>query len=210
MRSPRPRRARAPVSSAGMSRQRTASHWPAPTCPWKCRVACGASWPTSQGWFEFTNLAPGDYHVSATEAGYLTRFYGQTLDRDRPARIRLKQGQVRSDVDLILPKSGVVTVQVTDEPNAPVEGAQVRVSQVILGQRAAAVRAWSSKQSTPTTNDRGEIRVADLAPGDYYVSAMFVSASSNGNRVSDATDVLSRCLQLHGRAASHARAQSRT
>jgi hypothetical protein len=137
-----------------------------------------------QGWFEFVNLPPGQYHVSATEAGYLTRFYGQTLDQDRPAGIRLKGGQVRSDVDLILPKSGVVTVKVTDEFNAPVEGAQVRVRQVIWVNDQPQYATGSSKQSTATTNDRGEIRVVDLAPGEYYVSVTLVSVSTKGTRVS--------------------------
>ena len=80
-----------------------------------------------QGWFEFTSLVPAAYEVSATGAGYLTRSYGQTLDADRPAQIRIRRGQTRSDIDVILPKSGVVTVQVTDESNAPVEGARVRL-----------------------------------------------------------------------------------
>ena len=137
----------------------------------------------SQGWFEFANLPPGQYDVSATGAGYLTRFYGQTLDQDRPARIRLKKGQVRSDVDLILPKSGVVTVQVTDEFNAPVEGALVHVSQVIWVNGQPQYAPGPSKQSSATTNDRGEIRVADLVPGEYYVSATLVSKSSKGTRV---------------------------
>lgn len=137
-----------------------------------------------QGWFEFAHLPPGDYRVSATEAGYLTRFYGQTLDENRPARIRLRRGQVRSDIDLILPKSGVVTVQVTDELNAPVEGAQVRVRQVIWVDGEPRYAPGSAKQSTATTNDRGEIRVVDLTPGEYYVSATLVSVSSRGTRVS--------------------------
>ena len=138
----------------------------------------------AQGWFEFANLAPGQYHVSATEAGYMTRFYGQTLDQDRPARIRLKRGQVRSDVDLVLPKSSVVTVQLTDEFNAPVEGALVHVRQVIWVNGQPQYAPGSSKQSTATTNDRGEIRVVDLVPGEYYVSATLVSMSSKGTRVS--------------------------
>jgi hypothetical protein len=136
------------------------------------------------GWFEFANLAPGQYHVSATQAGYLTRFYGQTLDQDRPARIRLKNGQVRSDVDLILPKSSVVTVQLTDELNAPVEGAQVHVRQVIWVNGQPQYAPGSSKQRTATTNDRGEIRVVDLPPGEYYVSATLTRVSSRGSRVS--------------------------
>jgi hypothetical protein len=137
-----------------------------------------------QGWFEFANLPPGDYRVSATEAGYLTRFFGQTLDETRAARIRLRRGQVRTDVDVMLPKSGVITVQVTDESNAPVEGAQVRVRQVIWVDGEPKYAPGSAKQNTATTNDRGEIRVVDLTPGEYYVSATLAGISSKGTRVS--------------------------
>ena len=104
--------------------------------------------------------------------------------RTVPARIRLKRGQVRSDVDLVLPKSSVVTVQLTDEFNAPVEGALVHVRQVIWVNGQPQYAPGSSKQSTATTNDRGEIRVVDLVPGEYYVSATLVSMSSKGTRVS--------------------------
>jgi hypothetical protein len=77
-----------------------------------------------------------------------------------------------------------VTVKVTDDFNAPVEGAQVRVRQVIWVNGQPQYAPGSSKQSTATTNDRGEIRVVDLAPGEYYVAATLVSVSANGTRVS--------------------------
>ena len=135
-----------------------------------------------QGWFEFRELAPATYEVSATGAGYLTRSYGQTLDGDRPRQIRIKSGQIRSDVDVLLPRSGVVTVQVTDEFIAPVEGARVRVihvSEVVWEDGRPRHVSRSTKQRTQTTNDRGEIRVADLKPGDYYVSAAPPGVSRN-------------------------------
>jgi hypothetical protein len=133
-----------------------------------------------QGWFEFRELAPAAYEVSATAAGYLTRSYGQTADAGRRAPIRITRGQVRSDIDVILYKSGVVTVQVTDEFNAPVEGARVQVShvsQIFWENGKPRHVSWSTKQRTETTNDRGEIRVTDLKPGDYYISAAPPGAS---------------------------------
>ncbi len=135
-----------------------------------------------QGWFEFRELAPAAYEVSATFAGYLTRSYGQTLEADRPVPIRIKSGQTRSDIDVILPKGGVVTVHVTDESNSPVEGAWVKlihVSDVFWENGKARTISRSTKQRTQTTNDRGEIRVADLKTGDYYVSAAPPGVSRN-------------------------------
>lgn len=136
-----------------------------------------------QGWFEFRDLAPAAaYEVSATAAGYLTRSYGQTLDSDRPRQIRIKSGQIRSGIDVSLPRSGVVTVQVTDEFNAPVEGASVSLvhaSDVFWEKGQPRSVSRSTKQRTQTTNDRGEIRVVDLKPGDYYVSAAPRGVSRN-------------------------------
>ena len=135
-----------------------------------------------QGWFEFRELAPASYEVSATGAGYLTRSYGQTLDGDRPTQIRIKNGQIRSDIDVILPRGGVVTVQVTDEFNAPVEGASVsliHVNDVFWEQGRPHTVSRSTKQRTQTTNDRGEIRVVDLKSGDYYVAAAPPGVSRN-------------------------------
>jgi protocatechuate 3,4-dioxygenase beta subunit len=126
-----------------------------------------------QGWFEFTGLIAGEYQVSATMAGYLTRAYGQTLEAGQPAPIRMTNGRVRSNIDIVLPRSGVVTVQVRDEFNAPVEGASVRVNHASQYYREGGRwHNWSgpsTKQRTATTNDQGEIRVVDLGPGDYYV-----------------------------------------
>jgi protocatechuate 3,4-dioxygenase beta subunit len=133
-----------------------------------------------QGWFEFRELAPAAYNVSATAAGYLASSYGQTLIAARPAQIPLKSGQTRSNIDVILHKSGVLTVQITDQFNAPVEGAWVQVthsSQVFWENGKAQSVSRSTKQRTATTNDRGEIRVADLKPGDYYISASLPGTS---------------------------------
>jgi protocatechuate 3,4-dioxygenase beta subunit len=135
-----------------------------------------------QGWFEFRDLMPGEYHVSATMAGYLTRAHGQTLDDGRPASIQIRNGQVKSDIDIVLPKSGVVIVQVTDEFNAPIEGASVRLNHASqIYRENGQWRSFSptTKQRTETTDDRGEIRVIDLRAGEYFVAVALPGVSRN-------------------------------
>jgi protocatechuate 3,4-dioxygenase beta subunit len=134
------------------------------------------------GWFEFTDLTAGEYQVSAAMAGYLTRSYGQTLEEEEPRAITLTNGRVRSNIDIVLPRSGVLTVQVRDEFNTPVEGASVQVnhsSQIRENGRWRSVSSASTKQRMEKTDDRGEIRVFDLRPGDYYIAVAPPGVSRN-------------------------------
>ena len=119
------------------------------------------------GWFEFRELPAGRYAVSAAMAGYLTFHL--------PESIEVGDGKVRSGVDLALAKSGVIAVEVTDAFGEPMEGIWVQVQQAQLAHasrdRLELELTTSRRQRTFATDDRGQIRFYDLAPGDYYVSA---------------------------------------
>jgi protocatechuate 3,4-dioxygenase beta subunit len=125
------------------------------------------------GSFEFIDLPAGDYGLSATLPGYLTFSFGQTQPSDTPRTIRLKDGQVRSNLEIALPTGGVIEVHVTDESGAPVEGAFVQAQRPRLSAKGEFTLApsVSDKQRTFGADDRGVLRLYDLAPGEYYVSA---------------------------------------
>ena len=138
-----------------------------PTDSWRHMVA------DEHGWFEFTGLPARRYELRAKLAGYLTLAYGQTQPTDPPKSISVKNGQVRSGLDIALPAGGVIAVRVMDETGVPVEGAFVQAQRPQVRADGALTLALTmgDKQRNFGTDDRGVIRIYDLEPGDYYVSA---------------------------------------
>jgi protocatechuate 3,4-dioxygenase beta subunit len=126
-----------------------------------------------RGVFEFTHLPAAQYEVRANSTGYLTLGFGQSHPSDPPAPLDIKDGQVRSDIEIALPSGGVIEVRVTDESGAPVEGAFVQAQRPQRGNDGELRLAptIADKQLHFATDDRGVLRLYDLGPGDYYVSA---------------------------------------
>jgi hypothetical protein len=122
------------------------------------------------GRFSFMGLPPGRYTLSATKTGYVDVTYGQREPGGgrQGTPIQLVEGQAVKNLNLPIPKGGVITGRVFDEKGRPSVGTPVRVSRWIMtnGQR----RLVSSGSST--TDDRGVYRVYGLAPSAYIVHAV--------------------------------------
>jgi hypothetical protein len=139
--------------------------------------------PQSDGWrwevtdgrgvFEFSGLPSGTYTLSASLPGLLTSSHGQRRPSDAPAPIVLKDGQVKSGIEIALPIGGVIEVHVRDESGVPVEGAYVQAQLPRPSSNGELVLApnMGDKQHNFATDDRGVLRLYDLGPGGYYVSA---------------------------------------
>jgi uncharacterized protein (DUF2141 family) len=110
------------------------------------------------GRYEFTNLPAGHFTVLASRAGYI----GTNSDA-----FDLSDGERRDNVNVRVPRGGVISGVVTDEFGEPVIGATVvpMRSQFTQGQR----RVMGAGASA-STNDIGEYRLYGLTPGQYYVS----------------------------------------
>ena len=124
-----------------------------------------------RGRFEFTGVPAGRYQVRAASPGYLTFKYGQSTPDGSPRSIEVGRGQVHSGVDLALPRGGVIAVTVTDEFGAPMEGVWVQAQQPHFSNGRFVLGYSIDNRQNHATDDRGQIRLYDLAPGDYYVSA---------------------------------------
>jgi hypothetical protein len=123
------------------------------------------------GRFAFENLPTGRYMLTATMPGYLKLEYGQRRPFEPGKPIDLREKQTLDDVDFALPRGGVIGAHVTDEFGEPLSGAYVaaqRYGYDDLGRR----RLKGINNDTFITNDRGEVRVFGLPPGDYYVKAV--------------------------------------
>jgi hypothetical protein len=90
---------------------------------------------------------------------------------EAPAHVDLAAGQALDGINVALLRGAVIVVRVLDPYGDPVSGVVVQAFQARLS--ALENRLLDVRPGSPSaaTDDRGEIRVFALAPGEYYVSA---------------------------------------
>jgi protocatechuate 3,4-dioxygenase beta subunit len=122
----------------------------------------------ADGRYEFRELPPGRYTLTASKAGYVAIQYGQRRAFEPGRPLELRDAQVIDRADFALPRGSAITGRVLDEFGEPVAEAVVQALhyQYVGGRR----------QLVPTgrmgqTNDLGQFRIYGLPPGEYYVSA---------------------------------------
>jgi Carboxypeptidase regulatory-like domain len=129
------------------------------------------SWATSRtdssGQFRFEGLPPGKYDLRATKAGVGTAIYGASSVRELGELITLEDGEIRGGVKLRFLHSATISGRVLNPHGDP--AANVLVTLLTPG-RNLGERALVRYQSA-TTNDRGEYRFDDVAPGQYRIHA---------------------------------------
>jgi hypothetical protein len=121
-----------------------------------------------QGRFSFVSLPAGRFMLSASKPGYVNVSYGQrTPGPGRPGTaIQLADNQ-RLEVQLQIPRGGVITGTVLDEHGEAIPGTPVRVMRYTTqsGERRL------QQAGSGSTDDRGIYRVYGLQPGEYIVAA---------------------------------------
>ena len=123
-----------------------------------------------EGRYEFFDLPAGRFTISAAKGGYLTLQYGQRRPFEPGRPVTLTAAQVLGQVDLALPRAGVITGRITDRFGEPAVGAEIlaeRYQYASDGQR----RLTRAPGMAASANDLGEFRVFGLVPGEYIVSA---------------------------------------
>lgn len=119
-----------------------------------------------QGRYAMKDIEPGRYDLSAERAGFGAGSYG--------ARLSLDAGRRLSGIILRLTPHAVVTGHILDEDGEPLE--HIRLSAVRSISRAGKREFWPTGRGA-VTNDLGEYRLFDLAPGRYYLQALHWSGA---------------------------------
>ena len=138
----------------------------------------------ADGRFEFTQLAAGRYSVSVTKTGYLSLQYGQRRPTDSMTTLTLADGERRDDVNVALPRGGVIVARITDDLGEPLPGAQVQVQRYQYGpdgQRRLNTVFVGTPGPGNATDDRGEVRLYGLPPAEYVVSASLRNLGIDSN-----------------------------
>jgi sarcosine oxidase gamma subunit len=127
------------------------------------------------GNFRFAAVEPGTYTLTGERTGFVRGAYGEDRPGGQPRPIEVTSNNTTGGIQLKLTPHSVITGRVYDLDGDPVQNAQVQVLRYSYPQ--------GQRQLTPvaqaTTNDLGEFRVANLAPGRYYVSATDTGALAN-------------------------------
>ena len=129
----------------------------------------------ADGRYEFADVPAGSFTVTASRTGYVSLQHGQRRPFEPGKSVVVNAGQTLDRVDFALPRGAVIAARVTDDLGFPMAGAEVRVQRYQYrsdGQRSLTQVSGAAVPSMSLTDDRGEVRVYGLMPGEYVVSAV--------------------------------------
>jgi protocatechuate 3,4-dioxygenase beta subunit len=116
------------------------------------------------GRFDFAGVAFGKYELSAAKRGYLTQSYQQ--HEDFWTAIAVGPDLISADLLFRLTPQAVFYGTVIDESGEPVRRAQVHVYE---DRERDGIRSTQQRQMV-ITDDRGMYEVANVPPGNYFLS----------------------------------------
>src|SRR5437867_5256590 len=138
----------------------------------------------AEGRYEFRNVKPGRYTISASRNSYVTMSYGQTRPFEPGTPLEIKDGQTVERLDFNLPRAGVITGRILDEFGEPLPGVQVSAMryQFMQGRRQLV-----NTGRMASSDDLGDFRLYGLQPGQYYLQATWRSNMPPGGGRPDQT-----------------------
>lgn len=121
----------------------------------------------AEGKFRFEEVAAGSYRISAERRGFLRGDFGARRTFQAGSLVTVADGQEVKGVDVKLDPQSVLSGQVLDEYGEPFERAQVELLRFGFVQN----RQQLVPVNQASTDDLGQFRIWNLAPGRYYLRA---------------------------------------
>jgi protocatechuate 3,4-dioxygenase beta subunit len=121
------------------------------------------------GRFTLKGIEPGRYKLNVSRAGFVSQEYGQRKPDDPGAILTLRPAQEMNDLLFRLIPSAVIAGRILDEDGEPLASVMVSASRQVYSEGK---RSFSTSAQV-STNDLGEYRLFGLAPGRYFVSAVY-------------------------------------
>jgi Carboxypeptidase regulatory-like domain len=126
---------------------------------------------TPDGSYEFKQVAPGRYRLFASRNGYARQGYGQKpgseSDLASATPLDVRSGEALNNIDLSLLRGGAIEGRVLDQDGEPAAQIQVSLIRARYVQGRRVLQPFGSDQ----TDDRGQFRIYDIAPGGYFLMA---------------------------------------
>jgi hypothetical protein len=117
------------------------------------------------GHFLFQNVEPGTYRLRAERQG----FFSDDRKREYQPMLEVAAGDHVKNVPVRLMPASLVTGEVLDEYNDPIQNVEIR----LLAVKMRLGEMYLAAAGKATTDDRGQYRIAGLHPGKYYVVAEY-------------------------------------
>ena len=114
---------------------------------------------SSDGRYEFRDVAPGRYTLRVERSGYLALTFGQRRSGEPGRPLEIAEKAVAEKVDFALPRMGVISGRVLDDLGEPIAGVTVWVLQTRYLQGRRQLVATGANASTDIT---GRYRLAQL------------------------------------------------
>src|ERR1700681_4247353 len=121
----------------------------------------------NEGKLVFEDVAACRYTLSAEKARFGTTRYGARSNTSPGTQLNLAAGMELKSLTVKMAPQGVVAGKVLDQDGDPVASAQVQVMRFAYQRGRKQLLPGGGGQS----NDLGEYRIGNLAPGRYYISA---------------------------------------
>jgi Carboxypeptidase regulatory-like domain len=115
-----------------------------------------------KGHFEFSDLAPGIYHVRATHTGMVLK----GAEQFNGILVNLKAGEPQN-LNLVMLPAGAITGRVLNEEGEPMQNVSVAAMRYVY--TVAGRHLAQAKRAT--SDDKGEYRLFGLKPGTYLLVA---------------------------------------
>ena len=129
------------------------------------------SWSTgrtdSSGQFKFEGLPSGKYDLRAIKADTGTAIYGASSVRELGELITLEDGETPAGVKLRFLHSATISGRALDPRGDPATNISVTLLKPSRNLGEGVLARYRSSE----TNDRGEYRLVDVEPGQYYLHA---------------------------------------
>ncbi len=116
------------------------------------------------GNFVFENVTPGRYRVSGEKTGFIRSTFGGR-GGGIGSEVNVSAGSDKADVVVRMTPQGIVSGRILDEDGEPMEGVSVSLIRPTYFQAQRRMMGQGANQ----TNDRGDFRITNVAPGKYYV-----------------------------------------
>jgi hypothetical protein len=123
---------------------------------------------SSDGRYEFRDVAPGRYTLRVERSGYLALTYGQRRPGEQGRALEIAEKEIADRVDFALARMSVIGGRVLDDLNEPVVSVTVWLLQTRYVQGRRQLVATGANARTDIT---GRYRLLSLPPGDYAVMA---------------------------------------
>src|SRR6201996_7294705 len=117
------------------------------------------------GRFGFAGIPQGKYELSAAKRGYLTQSYQQ--HDEFSTAIAVGPDRISEDLVFHLMPQAIFYGTVNDEAGEPIRRAQVHLYE---DRERDGIRSTQQRQ-TVITDDRGMYEIANIPPGNYFLSA---------------------------------------